>query len=139
MPTPMMRVVQFHGYGGPEQLKLEEQPRPEPSPSEVQLRVHAAGVNALDWKLRQGLMQGSQPVAFPYVPGIEAAGVVETVGSEVTAFEIGQAVYRQVASGAYAEYLTTPAKGACPQTGSLELCRSCRRSRGPNDHLANTL
>src|SRR5207248_5997214 len=49
-----------------------------------------------------------QPMMFPYTPGIEVAGVVEDVGPTVTAFEIGQAVFGQIAEGAYAEYLTVP-------------------------------
>jgi NADPH:quinone reductase-like Zn-dependent oxidoreductase len=53
--TQSMRAIQVHRYGGPEQLKLEELPRPEPSSGEVLLRVYAAGVNPIDWKIRQGL------------------------------------------------------------------------------------
>jgi len=101
-----MRVIHIHNYGGPEQLKLERKPRPEPQAGEVLLRVHAAGVNPLDWKIRQGLMKDFMPVTFPYTPGIEVAGVVEDIGSGVTAFEIGQAVFGQSARGAYAEYIT---------------------------------
>jgi NADPH:quinone reductase-like Zn-dependent oxidoreductase len=105
MSTQTMRVIHIHNYGGPEQLKLEEKPRPEPQAGEVLLRVHAAGVNPLDWKIRQGLMKDFMPVTFPYTPGIEVAGVVEDIGSGVTAFEIGQAVFGQSARGAYAEYI----------------------------------
>jgi NADPH:quinone reductase-like Zn-dependent oxidoreductase len=106
MPTQTMRVIQVYRYGGPEQLKLEEKPRPEPSSGEVLLRVHAASVNPIDWKIRQGLLKEFQPVTFPYTPGIEVAGVVEEVGPGVTTFQTGQAVFGQCARGAYAEYLT---------------------------------
>ncbi|HLZ62704.1 MAG TPA: NADP-dependent oxidoreductase [Ktedonosporobacter sp.] len=106
MSTHTMRAIQVHSYGGPEQLKLEDKPRPEPGAGEVLLRVYAAGVNPIDWKIRQGLMQNFQPVTFPYTPGIEVAGVVEEVGPDVTAFEVGQAVYGSVAQGGYAEYVT---------------------------------
>ncbi len=108
MSMQTMRVIHIHSYGGPEQLKLEEEPRPEPQAGEVLLRVHAAGVNPIDWKIREGLMKDFQPVTFPYTPGIEMAGVVEEVGPGVTAFEIGQAVFGPCASGAYAEYLAVP-------------------------------
>lgn len=108
MSTQIMRAVQVHRYGGPEQLKLEEKPRPQPQAGEVLVRVYAAGVNPIDWKIRQGLMKESRPVMFPYTPGIEMAGVVEDVGPAVTAFEIGQAVFGQIAEGAYAEYLMVP-------------------------------
>src|SRR5579859_6882681 len=121
MSTHMMRAIQIHNYGGPEQLKLEEKPRPEPSAGEVLLRVHAAGVNPIDWRIRQGLLTASWPVTFPYTPGIEVAGVVEDVGPGVTAFEIGQAVFGQIASGAYAEYLTVPVEALAlkPETLSF--------------------
>ncbi len=119
MATPTMRAIQVHRYGGPEELKLEERLRPVPLAGEVLLRVNAAGVNPIDWKIRQGLMQGVQPVTFPYTPGIEAAGVVEAVGPGVTTFKIGQAVYGQVASGAYAEYLSAPAEALALKPESL--------------------
>jgi len=108
MSTPIMRATQIHSYGGPEQLKLEETPRPAPSAGEVLVRVHAAGVNPIDWKILQGLMKDSQPVTFPFTPGIEVAGVVEEVGPGVTADLIGQAVLGQIAKGAYAEYVSVP-------------------------------
>jgi NADPH:quinone reductase-like Zn-dependent oxidoreductase len=106
MASQTMRVIQVYRYGGPEQLKLEQKPRPEPQAGEVLVRVHAAGVNQIDWKIRQGLMKDFQPMTFPYIPGIEVAGVVEGVGPGVTAFEIGQAVFGQSTRGAYAEYIT---------------------------------
>src|SRR5258706_12531590 len=108
MSTQTMRVIHVRRYGGPEQLKLEQKPRQQPQTGEVLVRVYAAGVNPIDWKIRQGLMKESRPVTFPYTPGIEVAGVVEDVGPTVTAFEIGQAVFGQIDEGAYAEYLTGP-------------------------------
>jgi len=105
MATQTMRMIHIHSYGGLEQLKLEEKPRPAPSSGEVLVRVYAAGVNPIDWKIRQGLMKNFQPVTFPFTPGIELAGVVAEMGPGVTAFEIGQAVLGQVVAGAYAEYV----------------------------------
>ena len=61
MSTQTMRAVQVHRYGGPEQLKLEEKPRPQPQTGEVLVRVYAAGVNPIDWKIRQGLMKEFSP------------------------------------------------------------------------------
>jgi len=116
-----MRAIQIHSYGGPEQLKLEEKPRPEPSAGEVLLRVYAAGVNPIDWKIRQGFMKDFQPVTFPYTPGIEVAGVVEEVGPGVTTFQVGQAVMGQVANGGYTEYVTVPVEALAlkPETLSF--------------------
>ena len=103
MAAQTMRAVRVYGYGGPEQLKLERIERPQPQAGEALLRVHAAGVNPIDWKIRQGLLKEVMPMTFPYTPGIEVAGVVEEVDPGVTAFEIGQAVFGQSAKGAYGE------------------------------------
>jgi len=110
MSPQIMRVIQIHSYGGPDQLRLEETPRPAPSAGEVLVRVHAAGVNPIDWQIPQGLMKEVQPVTFPFTPGIELAGVVEAVGPGVAADLIGQAVLGQIANGAYAEYVSVPAE-----------------------------
>jgi NADPH:quinone reductase-like Zn-dependent oxidoreductase len=104
MSTQTMQAILVHNYGGPEQLKLEEVQRPEPQAGEVLIHVHAAGVNPVDWKIRQGFMKDFRPMQFPYIPGVDLAGVVEEVGPGVTAFQKGQAVFGQSAKGAYAEY-----------------------------------
>src|SRR5438552_17909687 len=96
MSTQTMRAVQVHHYGGPEQLKLEEKPRPQPQTGEVLVRVYAAGVNPIDWKIGQGLMREFRPVTFPYTPGIEVAGLVEDSRRTATALEIGRAVFCQI-------------------------------------------
>jgi NADPH:quinone reductase-like Zn-dependent oxidoreductase len=124
MATQTMRAIRVNGYGGPEQLKLEWIERPEPQAGEVLLRVHAAGVNPIDWKIRQGLMKDFQPVMFPYIPGIEVAGVVEEVGPGVTAFEIGQAVFGQSARGAYAEYVAVYAEALAPKPETLSFAEA---------------
>src|SRR4029078_13155496 len=103
MSTQRMRAIQIHSYGGSEQLKLEQTPRPAPQAGEVLVRVHAAGVNPIDWQILAGLMKETQPVTFPFIPGIEVAGVVEEVGTAVSADLIGQGVLGQIAHGAYAE------------------------------------
>src|SRR5438094_8229382 len=84
MSIQTMRAVQVHRYGGPEQLKLEEKPRPQPQTGEVLVRAYAAGVNAIDWKIRQGLMKESTPVTFPYTPGMEVAREGEDVDPSLT-------------------------------------------------------
>lgn len=106
MSTQTMRVMQIHSYGGPEVLKFEEKARPNPQEGEVLVQVYAAGVNPIDWKIRQGLMKDFQPVTFPFIPGIEVAGVVADLGPGVTDFEVGQAIFgRSANGGGYAEYV----------------------------------
>lgn len=121
---PTLRVVRVHRYGGPEQLKLEEQPRPVPQEGEVLLRVYAAGVNPIDWKIRQGLMQDFFPMTFPYTPGMDVAGVVEDIGPGITTLEIGQAVFGRSTKGAYAEYITTSEKGLVPMPTTVSFAEA---------------
>ena len=104
MPDHTMRAVHFYAYGGPEQLVMEHVPRPEPEAREVLVRVYAAGVNPIDWKIRKGFFKDERPVPMPFTPGSELAGTVELLGPGVTGFKIGQAVYGRGAKGAYADY-----------------------------------
>ena len=109
MPDNTMRTVHFYGYGGPEQLVMEYVPLPEPQAGEVLVRVYAAGVNPIDWKIRKGFFKDVRPVTLPFTPGSELAGTVEALGPGITAFEIGQAVYGRGAKGAYADYAVVSA------------------------------
>lgn len=115
----LMRAIRVHQYGGPEQLKLERIERPQPQEGEVLLRVQAASVNPLDWKIRQGLMKEFMPKTFPYIPGFEVAGVVEAIGAGASAFEIGQAIFGGTERGAYAEYITVPASSLAKKPETL--------------------
>src|SRR3989442_9293365 len=102
MSDHTMRAVHFYAYGGPEQLVVEHVPRPAPQAGEVLVRVYAAGVNPVDWKIRKGFFKDVRPVPLPFTPGSELAGNVELLGPGVKAFAIGQAVYGRGAHGAYA-------------------------------------
>jgi len=101
-----MKAIRFHTPGGPEVLRLEDVPRPVPKAGEVLVEVHAAGVNPVDWKLRQNGGKGFGP-PLPQIPGFDIAGVVAEVGSGVQRFKPGDAVFGYLAlqrGGAYAEY-----------------------------------
>ncbi|MBB4915448.1 NADP-dependent oxidoreductase [Streptosporangium saharense] len=97
------RAVTVPSYGGAEELRLTEVPVPSPGPGQVLLRVHAAGVNPVDWKIRAGLLKEFIPVALPYTPGGEAAGEVVAVGEGVSAWAAGDEVFGPVAGG-YADH-----------------------------------
>ncbi len=71
-----MKAAQIHGYGGPDVLVYEDAPRPEPKPGEILVRVHAAGVNPVDWKIRSGMFKGGREYAFPLILGFDVAGMV---------------------------------------------------------------
>ncbi|GAA2751836.1 NADPH:quinone reductase-like Zn-dependent oxidoreductase [Amnibacterium kyonggiense] len=91
-----MKAARFSAFGGPEVLQIVELPDPHPGPDEVRIRVRAAGVNASDWKKRQGLMDQ----VLPQTLGYEAAGVVDEVGSRVAGVEIGDPVVGGCPDGA---------------------------------------
>src|SRR5438270_13196566 len=102
MSENTMRAVRFHEYGPAEMLVVDTVPRPEPGEGEALVRVHASGVNPIDWKFRAGYLKDFMPLPLPYTPGIDLAGVVEAVGQGVTTLQKGQEVYGR-GRGAYAE------------------------------------
>lgn len=115
--TNRMQAVRYHQFGGSEVLKLEQAPRPEPQAGEVLIRVIAAGVQPVDWKIRKGLFP--MPVQFPVIPGTALAGIVEEAGPGVTGFEKGQAVFGRSTKGTYAEYTTSSAEALALKPSSI--------------------
>jgi NADPH:quinone reductase-like Zn-dependent oxidoreductase len=107
MSQQIMRAVRFHEYGAPGVLTVEDVRRPEPGAGEVLIQVHAAGVNQIDWKLRAGYLQQYMPLELPHILGFDLAGTVQEVGTGVTGFAPGQAVFGRGA-GTYAEYAVAP-------------------------------
>ncbi len=106
-----MRAITQQTIGGPEVLELVEVERPEPAPTEVLVRVRAAGVNPVDWKVRaRGGFLGEPP----FTVGWDVAGTVEALGGGVTRFAPGDRVFGMPRfpkeAGAYAEYVTSPSR-----------------------------
>jgi NADPH:quinone reductase-like Zn-dependent oxidoreductase len=114
----MMKAIRATDYGGPEVLKLEQVERPEPDADQVLVRLKAAGVNPADWKYRSGMYKERMPLHFPWIPGLEGAGVVEAVGSGVQALRPGQEVYGAIPSS-YAEYALAKEKDLQPIPSGL--------------------
>jgi NADPH:quinone reductase-like Zn-dependent oxidoreductase len=107
---PTMRAAVLTGYGGVERLELREVRRPVPGSGQLLVRVRAAGVNPIDWKIRQGRLRLLLPARFPLVLGFDVAGEVAAIGPEVADFEPGDPVYAMLDSrhgGGYAEYAVT--------------------------------
>ena len=103
-----MKAVRIHSYGGPEVLQYEEAPRPKSAPGEVLIRVHAAGVNPVDWKIRQGYFKERVDCSLPLILGWDLSGVVEATGSGVAGLQEGDEVYSRpdiARDGAYAEHI----------------------------------
>jgi len=84
-----MKAAQFSRFGGPEVLEIVELPDPHPGPGEIRIAVHAAGINASDWKKREGLMDQELPQTLGY----EAAGVVDELGEGVKDVAVGDHVF----------------------------------------------
>lgn len=115
-----MKAVRIHEYGGPEVLKYEDVPRPKPGPGEVLIRVHAAGVNPIDWKVREGYIPS---FSLPLILGWDVSGVVEAAGSSATGFKAGDEVYTAADRshiGSYAEYVAVPESQIALKPRSLD-------------------
>ncbi len=103
-----MKAVNIYKYGGPDVLVYEDAPRPHPGEGEVLVRVHAAGINPVDWKIREGHLKEMLKHTFPLVLGWDVSGVVEVLGPGVKRFKVGDEIFSRPdisRDGAYAEYI----------------------------------
>lgn len=114
-----MRAVQFAEYGGPEVLEVVEVETPDPGSGQVRVRVGAAGVNGIDWKIRAGFMKDAMPRSLPSGAGADAAGVVEAIGHGVERVDIGDKVFGTGAS-TYAESAVLDHWLAMPEGSTFE-------------------
>jgi NADPH:quinone reductase-like Zn-dependent oxidoreductase len=118
-----MKAVRFHEYGGPEVLRYEDAPRPVAGREEVLVRVVAAGVNPMDWKVREGYFKSFLQHRLPLVPGWDMSGIVEATGPEAQRFTVGDEVYGKPDSardGAYAEYIVVKEAELGPKPRSID-------------------
>ncbi|MFJ8279749.1 NADP-dependent oxidoreductase [Streptomyces griseoviridis] len=116
-----MRAARFHAYGGAENLVIEQAPEPHPGPGEIRVRVTAAGVNPIDWKLRSGALRQVFPVDLPGIPGRDAAGVVDEIGDGVRGVSVGDRVFGLGGvTGASAELFVLSAWAHAPAAWSDE-------------------
>jgi NADPH:quinone reductase-like Zn-dependent oxidoreductase len=115
-----MKAVRIHEFGGPETLKVEDLPMPEPGAGEVRIRVMAASVNPVDYKMRNG---GYLPAdALPLTLGRDVAGVVDAVGQGVRDFAVGDAVFAMLdrEHGGYVEFVTQKAENCARKPARLD-------------------
>ncbi len=101
-----MKAIVVHETGGPENLKLQEVETPQPGPGQALVRLHSSGVNFIDIYFRKGLYTAPER---PMLMGMEAAGVVEAVGPDVTTCQPGDRVAYCMERGSYAQYAVVPA------------------------------
>jgi NADPH2:quinone reductase len=116
-----MKAIRVHAFGGPEVLKLEDVPAPQAGPGLVLVRVKAVGVNPVDVTIRNGAYKNVTP---PYIPGSDAAGVVEAAGDGVAHVKAGDRVFitgttSPSFTGAYAEFALSKAAQVHPLPSTL--------------------
>ena len=131
-----MKAIVVREFGAPQVMKLETASDPAAGPGQVVIRVKAAGVNPVDTYVRSGIYPRKPPL--PYSPGMDAAGVVESVGTGVTRVKPGDRVYAFLISGAYAEL------AVCEETQVRALPEKASFEQGaalgiPYDGLAGAL
>ncbi|TLW91949.1 NADP-dependent oxidoreductase [Saccharomonospora piscinae] len=124
-----MKAIIQQRYGGPEVLTVGERPDPKVAPGEVLIRVRAAGVNPVDWKIGAGYLDPLMEVQFPITPGWDVAGVVEAVGLDVHDYRVGDEVigYARkdwVSLGTYAELVAANVRLIARKPASLDWSRA---------------
>jgi NADPH:quinone reductase-like Zn-dependent oxidoreductase len=117
-----MKAFRIHTYGGSEALVLENVPIPQTREGEILIRVHAAGVNPLDWKVSEGYGKDRLNHKLPLILGWDVSGVIEASGSGVTNFKAGDDVYGLLdvrRDGAYTEYVAARADHLAPKPKTI--------------------
>jgi NADPH:quinone reductase-like Zn-dependent oxidoreductase len=117
-----MKAVRIRSFGGPEVLELAEVEKPTPKDDEVLIRVHAASVNPVDYKIRSGTYPVVKQDQLPKVLGRDVAGEIERCGAAVRNLKQGDTVYAMLdgGSGGYAEYVTVRADLVAPKPRQLD-------------------
>ena len=114
-----MKRVSFAEFGGPGVLQLLDAPEPHPGPGRIRVAVRAAGVNPVDWRIREGQKLGAHPVELPSGLGLDAAGTVDEVGEGVQGTAVGDRVFGEGAD-TYAEFAVLSAWAPMPESLTFE-------------------
>ena len=118
-----MKAFVLRRYGGPANTQFADMPQPSPRAGELLVRVHAAGINPVDFKTRAGMLRVIRDYPLPVVMGNELSGVVEAVGAQVTRFARGERVFARVDKdfmGAFAEYAVVHEDHAARMPAALD-------------------
>ncbi|GLQ50537.1 NADP-dependent oxidoreductase [Dyella flava] len=119
-----MRAMRYHEFGGPECIREDVAERPKPAADEILVELAAAGVNPADWQLGAGYARSLFHLPLPFTPGMDFAGVVREIGSNVTVLAVGARVFGAALiarSGTYAEFVTVPAAMAVHVPANISL------------------
>ena len=118
-----MRAVVIREYGNNDVVRIEEVDRPEPAAGEMLVKVHAAGINPIDWKIRSGAGQ-RMGMTLPIQMGGELVGTIAQLGTGVVDFKQGEAVFGMVHTGAFAEYAVVKAANMVRVPSNLDVVQS---------------
>ena len=116
------KAVRIHQYGNAEVLSYEDAPMPVIKADEVLVKIHASSINPVDWKVREGYLKDFIPHTFPLTLGWDFAGEIVAVGSDVSNWNVGAAVYARpdiARDGAYAEYIAVRANEIAAKPASI--------------------
>src|SRR6478672_9158175 len=122
-----MKALVLKRYGGPDQIAFADIPRPVPKPDEILVQVHAAGLNPIDNMIRKGTFKPMLRFQLPATLGSDLAGVVVEVGSRVTCFKAGDAIFASVfdlGTGALAEFAVVPENAAALKPAHLDFVQA---------------
>ncbi|MGW7514534.1 NADP-dependent oxidoreductase [Streptomyces sp. NPDC054796] len=114
-----MKKVSFAEFGGPDVLHLIDAEEPHAGPGHIRIAVRAAGVNPVDWRVREGQVLGAHPTVLPSGVGLDASGVVDEIGEGVEGVKIGDLVFGEGAS-TYAEFAVLSAWARMPEGLTFE-------------------
>jgi len=120
----MMKAVLVHDYGNPAAMRVEQTGTPALQPGEILVRVHAASINPVDWKVCDGVLKDKLPMPMPFIPGGDFSGTVAATGGETEGFTIGMPVFGMTSTpgyraGAFAEFVAVKAKHVAAKPESL--------------------
>ncbi|MEU1737529.1 NADP-dependent oxidoreductase [Streptosporangium sp. NPDC020145] len=114
-----MRKVSFAVFGGPDVLRLVDAEEPHAGHGKIRVAVRAAGVNPVDWRIREGQFQKARPIELPAGVGLDASGVVDEVGAGVEGVKVGDHVFGE-GSSTYAEFAVLSAWAPMPEGLTFE-------------------
>ena len=117
-----MRAWRIHEYGGAERMRLDDIPIPQPGADQIVIKIAAASVNPVDWKIREGWLAKTFPMDLPRVLGRDGAGTIVALGATVSGFKVGDRVIGVTSpgtDGTHAEYVALSAAACAPFSSAL--------------------